>query len=86
METRKFKIQNGGKNNDLKAKLIGDFKVSRFRRHKPGGAKTLGPSPRPTPFPHNFPIGVRKIHLHIFFNFLKKCGNDQSVLTILMKY
>ena len=22
METRKFKIQNGGKNNDLKAKLI----------------------------------------------------------------
>ena len=57
-----------------------------FRRHKPGGAKTLGPSARPTPFPYNFHIGVRKIHLHIFFNFLKKCGNDQSILTILTKY
>ena len=29
-----------------------------FRRHKPGGAKTLGPSARPTPFPYNFHIGA----------------------------
>ena len=57
-----------------------------FRRHEPGGAKTLGPSARPATFPYNFHIGVRKIHLHIFFNFLKKCGNDQSILTILTKY
>ena len=57
-----------------------------FQRLKPGGAKTLRPSEWPTPFSYNFHIGMRKIYLYIFFNFLKKCGNNQSILTILTKY
>ena len=36
-------------------------------------------------FPYNFHMGVRKNHLHIFLNFLKKCGNDQLILTFLIK-
>ena len=73
--------------NDVALREAGDNRgLQGFRRHKPGGAKTLGPSARLTPFPYNFHIGVRKIHLHIFFNFLKKFENNQSILTILTKY
>ena len=37
-------------------------------------------------FPYYFHTGARKIHLHTFFDFLKKCGNDQLVLTFLIKF
>ena len=57
-----------------------------FRRHLPGGAKHWDRVHGQRHFSYNIHIGVRKIHLHIFFNFLKNCGNDQLILTFLIKY